>query len=132
MTNLAKRIDTDDLSDGAVSLDKLAQAVQDAISGGGGTPPPTTKGDLVTFDSAVANLGVGADGTVLTAASGEATGLKWVAPVQKVFSGVGSPNSAQTATVGSVYTDLTDTDVPVLYLKTTGSGNTGWIQYPPA
>jgi hypothetical protein len=42
--------------------------------------PLTTKGDLLTFDTADARLGVGANGTVLTADSAETTGLKWVAP----------------------------------------------------
>lgn len=41
--------------------------------------PLTTKGDLFTFTTADARLGVGANGTVLTADSAEATGLKWVA-----------------------------------------------------
>jgi hypothetical protein len=42
--------------------------------------PLTTKGDLFTFTTADARLGVGANGTVLTADSAEATGLKWAAP----------------------------------------------------
>ena len=42
--------------------------------------PLTTKGDVFTFDTADARLGVGANGTVLTADSAEATGLKWAAP----------------------------------------------------
>jgi hypothetical protein len=42
--------------------------------------PLTTKGDLLTFDTADARLGVGANGTVLTADSAEATGLKWATP----------------------------------------------------
>jgi hypothetical protein len=62
------------------------------ISGGGtsGTVTITNsmateidaKGDLVagTGADAFARLGVGANGTVLTAASGEATGLQWAAP----------------------------------------------------
>lgn len=38
-----------------------------------------SKGDIfvATADNVVARLQVGADGTVLTAASGEATGVKW-------------------------------------------------------
>tara|TARA_R110000868_G_scaffold16415_1_gene73711 strand:- start:126 stop:941 length:816 start_codon:yes stop_codon:yes gene_type:complete len=42
--------------------------------------PLTTKGDLFTFSTVDARLGVGANGTVLTADSAEATGLKWAAP----------------------------------------------------
>lgn len=47
--------------------------------GGGESSPLAVKGDLHTFDSDNARLPVGADGYVLTADSGEATGLKWEA-----------------------------------------------------
>lgn len=42
----------------------------------------TTKGDLLTMDStpSLARLGVGTNGQVLTADSGEATGMKWASP----------------------------------------------------
>ena len=42
--------------------------------------PLTTKGDLFTFSTLDARLGVGANGTVLQADSSEATGLKWATP----------------------------------------------------
>ena len=42
-----------------------------------GAAPLTTKGDLLTYSSAVARLGVGGNGTVLMADSAETTGLKW-------------------------------------------------------
>lgn len=42
------------------------------------------------------------------------------------YTGTGSPNGSVTAPVGSIYFDLTDTDNPIMYIKTTGTGNTGW------
>jgi len=46
----------------------------------GAVSPLTTKGDLYTFSTSDTRLGVGANDTVLTADSAEATGLKWAAP----------------------------------------------------
>jgi len=46
----------------------------------GAASPLTTKGDLYTFSTSDTRLAVGANATVLTADSAEATGLKWVAP----------------------------------------------------
>jgi hypothetical protein len=46
----------------------------------GAVSPLTTKGDLYTFASSDTRLGVGANGTVLTADSDETTGLKWATP----------------------------------------------------
>jgi len=45
----------------------------------GAVSPLTTKGDVYTFSTSDARLGVGANNTVLTADSAEATGLKWAA-----------------------------------------------------
>ncbi len=42
--------------------------------------PLTTKGDLFTFTTVDARLGIGANDTVLTADSAQATGMKWAAP----------------------------------------------------
>jgi hypothetical protein len=70
---------------------------------GGGSSPLTTKGDLYTFDTADARLGVGANGTVLTADSGEATGLKWVAPA-------GGLTFIKSQTIGSGVSSVTVND----------------------
>lgn len=51
-----------------------------AGTAGGGSSPLTTKGDLYTFSTVDAALGIGANGTVLMADSVETTGNKWIAP----------------------------------------------------
>jgi hypothetical protein len=56
---------------GAAVWASLSYGVQD---------PVTTKGDLYTFSTTDARLPVGANNTVLTADSAEATGLKWSSP----------------------------------------------------
>lgn len=48
--------------------------------GGGSASPLTTKGDVYTYSTADARLAVGVNGTVLTADSSEATGLKYAVP----------------------------------------------------
>jgi hypothetical protein len=49
-------------------------------AGASATTVVTTKGDLLTYSTTAARLGVGANGTVLTADSAEATGVKWATP----------------------------------------------------
>jgi len=63
--------------------------VVSAAGGGSGFPPTplppgglplTTKGDVLTYDTAPARLPIGADGDVLTADSTQPTGNKWSPP----------------------------------------------------
>jgi hypothetical protein len=62
--------------------------------------PLTTKGDVFTFSTVDARLGVGANGTVLTADSAETTGLKWAAPSAAAFVGVSASNGSITTGAG--------------------------------
>ena len=89
-----------------------------AVSGGGvpewtttaDVTPLTTKGDLFTFTTVDARIGVGANGTVLTADSAEATGLKWATPTSGGMTVIASGTlSGSTVTVSSIpatYNDL--------------------------
>ena len=64
--------------------------------------PLTTKGDVFTFSTVDARLGVGANGTVLTADSAESTGLKWAAPVSGMTSIASGSLSGSTTTISSI------------------------------
>ena len=73
---------------------------------GGGSSPLTTKGDLYTFSTVDARLGVGANGTVLTADSAETTGLKWAAASSGAVVQVKSAiYSTSTTNATATYTD---------------------------
>jgi hypothetical protein len=80
--------------------------------------PLTTKGDLFTFTTVDARLGIGANNTVLTADSAEATGMKWAAPsgsgkVLQVVNGVTS-TAVDSSSTSYVDTNLTATITPTL------------------
>jgi hypothetical protein len=106
------------------------------VSIGGGSSPLTTKGDLYTYSTTDARLGVGTNGHVLTADSAEATGLKWAAAAGggKVLQVVNASSTTATTVTTSTYTDGTITasitptsatskilaivDFPTYFLKT--------------
>lgn len=61
-----------------VTVTAVGNAITVTIpGGGGGSSPLTTKGDLYTYTTTDARLPVGTNGYILSADSGEATGLKW-------------------------------------------------------
>ena len=86
----------------------------------GAVSPLTTKGDLYTFSTSDARLGVGANGTTLVADSSEATGLKWAAAAGggKVLQVV---SSVHTTDVGMSTTTFTDTGVSQAITPTSAS-----------
>jgi hypothetical protein len=88
----------------------------------GGSSPLTTKGDLYTFSTVDARLGVGTNGHVLTADSAQATGLKWAAPagggkVLQVVTGT-TTTTVDNSTTTYADTGLTATITPTLASST--------------
>lgn len=93
------------------------------------------KGDILvgTANDTPARLAVGINGTLLTADSSTASGLKWTSRV--FLEGTGSPEGVITAPPGSTYlqTDsVVDVKGWIRWIKSTGTGNTGWIAGPEA
>jgi hypothetical protein len=86
--------------------DTVAGVGAQGAAGASGTAPLTTKGDLLAYSTSATRLGVGSNGTVLTADSAEATGVKWATPGGgKVVQIVNVTYSTQTIVSSSTFVD---------------------------
>jgi uncharacterized membrane protein len=106
--------DTDLVKDGAAAIRTLGSSIDTTVFANAGASIPKTivdaKGDIIAATAAdtLARLAVGSNGTVLTADSAEATGLKWATPAGgggKVLQVVNATYSTQTTTTSTSYAD---------------------------
>jgi hypothetical protein len=121
-------------------LDGVTSAVQTQLDAKTVKATLTTKGDIyaATAASTPARLGVGANATVLTADSAEATGLKWAAvaaiPANASATVATAQNTASTtytdlATVGPAVTLTTGTKALVIVTCFTYGGDASLYTY---
>jgi hypothetical protein len=73
------------------------------------------------FNEAEPRLGITSDGTILRGPGGS------TAPTCGIYRGTGSPEGAVTAGVGSLYQREDGGAGTCLYVKESGTGNTGWV-----
>lgn len=91
------------VADGAISFGQLASLT-------------SSSGDFKNFNG---NYVVGTSGKGIDF-SAVASGIKWLV-------GTGSPESVVTAAPGSLYTNSSGGLLTTLYVKESGTGNTGWV-----
>jgi hypothetical protein len=127
--------DTDLVKDGAAAIRTLGSAIDTTMA----TMVPKSlvdaKGDLftATADNTPARLAVGANGTVLTADSAEATGLKWATPAAAATLLSTTTVSGTATTVSGIsgsynhlriyFTDITANGTTTLSFQVNGIGS---------
>jgi hypothetical protein len=93
--------------------------------------PLTTKGDLFTFSTVDARLGVGTNGQTLVADSAEATGLKWATPsAGGAFTSLatGSLTGGSSVTISSISGSYTDLKLVIINPDNTANNRVIWVK----
>ena len=120
--------DTDLVKDGAAAIRTLGSSIDSTLKTQIDAQIPdsllTTKGDLIaaTGASTPARLGVGTNGTVLTADSAEASGMKWAVPASGGMTLLSTTTlSGTTTTISSINQNYKN--LYVVFANATCGGN---------
>ena len=114
---------------GQVLTSNGAGALPTFQDAGGGASPLTTKGDIYTYSTADARLAVGTDGFILSANSGETTGLEWIANTVGTVTDVTGTADRITSSGGATPAiDIAATYVGQTSITTLGTIGTGTWQ----
>jgi hypothetical protein len=106
-------------------LDGVTSAVQTQVDAKIAKSTATTKGDLLaaTASATVARLAVGANNTVLTADSAEATGLKWATPAAGGMTLISTTSlTGSTITLSSIPATYNNLQLVIRGFKSTTDG----------
>lgn len=95
------------------------------VPSGGGATPLTTKGDVYSYSTVGARVGVGANDTVLTADSAQTTGLKWATPASGVVIWAGGATRVVDALTINTIPPTTVFVDGLSYIFTLSSSNVG-------
>jgi len=92
----------------------------------GATSPLTTKGDIWGYSTSDARIPVGANGTILTADSTEALGVKWATPAggssALTYITSASPSGVSTISINNCFTSTYRNYLIVANLEATAAG----------
>lgn len=117
---------------GSLYFNSTSAALFFAADAADNTSPLTTKGDLYTYSTTNARLGVGTDAQILVADSTASTGLKWATPASgTTYVGCSVSNSASQNVADATETTMTfDTEQWDTNSIHSTSSNTGRFTVP--
>ncbi len=91
--------------------------------------PLSSTANLAVLHNSLLGIGTNGYSVVLRGTGGgvvEIVGRLFIAPTISWTYGTGSPEGAVTAGIGSLYSNISGGASTTLYVKTSGTGNTGW------
>lgn len=95
------------------------------VTKSGSASPLTTKGDLYTYSTTDARLGVGTNGQVLMADSSASTGIKWAAAPSgaKTYTAVNSGGTSLSGAATITVSGITGDDIMIVFIASSANAS---------